>query len=337
MRALVTTAHGERGVLQLATDFEKPAPQIGEVLIRVAYTAVNYHDIFTRRGMPGIRVPLPIIVGSDIAGEIEAVGEGARRFKPGDRVMVDPYDPTNTRFGLIGETRHGGRAQYVCVPETQAVRVPDAVKLEAAASLPLAYATALRMLERASIRPGERVLVLGASGGVGVACVQLAKMMGAEVAACASTADKVERLRLLGADHLINYAERNFSGAVHDLFGKPRITGGGGVDVAVNFTGGDTWLDTQRSVCLGGRIVTCGSTAGAMLATDARFLWMFEHSILGSRGWQRSDLLRLLDMIAEGRLAPVIEDILPLEDGAEAERRLEEREVFGKLLLDPWT
>jgi alcohol dehydrogenase len=230
----------------------------------------------------------------------------------------------------------GGRAVYVRVDARQLHRVPDGVPLEQAASLPLAYGTAHRMLvERGRVRAGERVLVLGASGGVGVACVQIAKLLGAEVVACSSSADKLARLAALGADHLVNYSEQGFAQAVRDIYGKPRALGGGGVDVAVNFTGGDTWLDTQRSVTHGGRIVTCGATAGYSLTTDARYLWTFEHTILGSNGWTSDDLETLLGLVASGRLTPTVDRVLPLEQAAEAERLLEDREVVGKVLLRP--
>ncbi|UTP38275.1 zinc-binding dehydrogenase [Phenylobacterium sp. LH3H17] len=336
MRATLTMGHGDRGQLRCVTDWETPVPASDEVLLRIAATAVNYHDIMTRRGMPGIKIGLPIITGSDIAGEIVALGSGVNDWSIGDRVLVDPVLRGGDRFGMIGETRHGGRAEFVAAPARQLIAVPDGVDLEAAASLPLAYGTAYRMLiTQGGLAAGERVLVLGASGGVGAACVQLAKLFGAEVVACASSRSKVDRLAEIGADHCINYSERNFAEAVRELYGKPRVTGGGGVDVAVNFTGGDTWVDTQRCVRLGGRILTCGATAGFDVKTDMRFLWTFEHRFIGSNGWSPADLEALLDLIDQGRLRPVIDKILPLEDAGEAERMLEDREVFGKVLLKP--
>jgi len=329
-------AHGDRSQLVYRSDLPDPVPGPGEVVIAVAATAVNFHDIFTRRGMPGITIPLPVIVGSDIAGTIVEIGEGVIGWSEGDRVLVDPVSRDGKRFGMLGEVADGGRAERCAVPALQLLRVPDGVSLEHAASLPLAYGTAHRMLTaRGRVAAGERVLVLGASGGVGVACVQLAKMLGAEVVACASTAPKLERLRALGADHVVNYSETRFLDAVRELYGKPRIVGGGGVDVAVNFTGGDTWLETQKCVGLGGRILTCGATAGYELATDARYLWTFEHEIIGSNGWTPEGLSELMDQIALGRLVPEIDSILPLEETAEAERLLEDREVVGKVLIKP--
>jgi alcohol dehydrogenase len=336
MRAVLTVGHGDRSKLELRSDYPDPVPDPDEVVLRVAATAINYHDIFTRRGMPGIKIPLPVVVGSDIAGEIVHLGGQVEGWQVGDRVLVDPVFRDGRRSGMIGEVADGGRAELVKVPAVQLIRVPDPVSLDAAASLPLAYGTAHRMLvTRGRLAAGERILILGASGGVGVACVQLAKLIGAEVVACASSEPKIDRLRSLGADHCINYAEVRFVDGIRELYGKPRVSGGGGVDVAVNFTGGDTWTDTQKCVAAGGRILTCGATAGYNLTTDARYLWTFEQEAIGSNGWTVSDLTRLLELIERGQLEPVIDKVLPLEETEEGERLLEEREVIGKVLVKP--
>ena len=336
MRAVVTLAHGGLDQLRYVADYPEPHAASGDVLLRIAACAVNYHDLFTRRGMPGIRIPLPVIVGSDLAGEVIALGEGVTQWKVGDRVLLDPVLRGAGRYGMIGEVVDGGRAERIAVPASQLVRVPDTVTLEDAASLPLAYGTAHRMMyTRGRVAAGERVLVLGASGGVGVACVQLAKMAGAEVIACASTDEKLERLRAIGADHVLNYVQRPFADSVRELFGKPRIAGGGGVDVVVNFTGGDTWEPTQRCVRVGGRILTCGATAGYSVTTDMRYLWTYEQEMIGSNGWAMSDLEALLAHIAAGRLRPAIDRIFPLAETAEAERLLEDRMVLGKVLITP--
>jgi len=170
---------------------------------------------------------------------------------------------------------------------------------------------------------------------VGVACVQLAKHLGAEVMACASSGSKLDRLKALGADHGVDYGTTRFVDAVRAVYGKPRISGGGGVDVVVNFTGGDTWLDTQKCTRVGGRILTCGATAGFNLVTDARYLWTYEQEMIGSNGWTADDLVQLMTLIAAGQLAPAIDKVLPLEETAEGERLLEDREVFGKILIRP--
>jgi alcohol dehydrogenase len=335
MRAVLTVAHGGREGLQLRQDVPSPKPADDEVLIQIAATSVNYHDIFTRRGMPGVRITLPVIAGSDIAGTVVAVGAAADEFWIGKRVLIDPV-LRGARFGMLGETLPGGRAEQIAVSESMLIEIPPAVTFEQAASLPLAYGTAYRMLiTRGRVASGERVLILGASGGVGVACVQLAKMLGAEVIACSSSESKLQRLREIGADHVVDYVKRPFLDAVKEIYGKPRITGSGGVDVAVNFTGGDTLLPTQKCVTLGGRILCCGATAGFNLQLDARYWWTYEQTLIGSDGWMKEDLSSLLNLVATKRLNPVIDRLLPLEETAEGERLLEEREVFGKVLIRP--
>jgi len=336
MRAMLTTAHGDRSVLKLDENFPDPVADDGEVIVDIHATAVNFHDLFTRRGMPGIKIDLPIIVGSDIAGVVSAVGKGTDPDWIGKRVLVEPI-LQGDRFGMYGETCHGGRAEQIALPVEQLVPVPDGVELDQAATLPLAYGTAWRMLvNQGKIAAGETILILGASGGVGVACVQIAKMFGATVIACASSAPKIKRLKELGADHVVNYTEVPFREGVLEIVGKPRMaTGKGGVDVAVNFTGGDTMVETQKCVALGGRILCCGATAGYELTVDARYWWTFEQHMIGSDGWRTSDLVALMNAIDEGKLSPYIDKVFPLEESAEAERLLEEREVVGKVLIRP--
>jgi alcohol dehydrogenase len=237
---------------------------------------------------------------------------------------------------MLGETVDGGRAELVIAQETMLLEIPSGVEFEQAAALPLAYGTAYRMMiTRGKIQAGERVMVLGASGGVGVACVQLARMIGAEVLAFASTGAKMRRLSEIGAGHVANYVDKPFLDTVKEIYGKPRITGAGGVDVAVNFTGGDTLPETQKCVNLNGRILCCGATAGFDLTLDARYWWTYEHTLIGSNGWHKEDLKILLDLVAGGRLLPIIDKVLPLEKTAEGERLLEDREVVGKVLLRP--
>src|SRR5271166_5725108 len=209
MKAMVVRQHGGPEVMELVSDFPDPAPGAGDVVVRVRASALNYHDVFTRRGMPGIKVPMPLIMGLDVAGEIVAIGPGVAGWSVGDRVFVDPMN--RVEGGLMGETVHGGLAELCRARAHQLVRIPDDVSFIDAAALPVAYGTAHRMLvAKGNVRAGDKVMILGASGGVGVCCVQLAKQAGAEVVACASTEAKLDRLHALGADHLINYAERDF-------------------------------------------------------------------------------------------------------------------------------
>jgi alcohol dehydrogenase len=334
MRAVLTTAHGGPEVLELRSDYPRPQPAAGEVLVKVAATAINFHDLFTRRGMPGIKIKLPVVVGSDIAGTVNTLGAGVPAHWLGKRVLIDPVMRDSDRMGMLGETIDGGRAEYCVAGASMLVEIPTGVTFEQAAALPLAYGTAYRMLiTRGALRAGERVMVLGASGGVGVACVQLARLVGAEVLAFAGGTTKLARLKEAGATHVANYLDRPFLEIVKEIYGKPRTSGAGGVDVAVNFTGGDTLPDTQRCVKVRGRILCCGATAGFNLSLDARYWWTYEHTMIGSDGWLKEDLSTLLSLVAEGRLAPVIDRVLPLEQTALGEGLLERREVVGKVII----
>jgi alcohol dehydrogenase len=309
----------------------------GDVVVRVKACSLNYHDVFTRRGMPGIRIAMPAIMGLDVAGEIAAIGPGVTGWQLADRVVGDPIN--RVEGGLVGETVHGGLAEYCRLRAHQLVRIPERVSFEQAAALPCAYGTARRMMHtNGHVAAGEKVLILGASGGVGVCCVQLAKFAGATVIAATSSEDKAARLRALGADHIVNYAEQDFVQEMYRLYGKPARRGKGsdqGVDVVVNYTGGDSWTKSLRVLKVGGRLLTCGATAGYDPPEDIRFIWTFELKILGSNGWAREDITALLDMVETGRLVAVIDDTFPLERAPEALARLEQRQVFGKLVVTP--
>src|SRR5258708_31661810 len=208
MKALVLREHGRDGP-RLESGFPDPVPGEGDVVLRVRATALNYHDVFTRRGMPGIRIAMPAIMGLDVAGEIAAIGPGVTGWKLGERVLGDPIN--RIEGGLTGETVHGGLAEYCRLRAHQLVRIPKGVSFEQAAPLPSAYGTARRMMHsNGHIASGEKVLILGASGGVGVCCVQLAKAAGATVIAATGSDEKAARLRALGADHTVNYAANDF-------------------------------------------------------------------------------------------------------------------------------
>ena len=335
MKAVVLNKHGALDELKYVTDFPDPKAVEGHVVIRVGATSFNYHDVFTVRGMPGIKVPLPMIIGLDLAGEIVEVGAGVDpQWKKGDRVLVNPL---NQQKGLMGEMMHGGLAEKCLVAEHQLIRMPEGVTFEQAASLPVAYGTAHRMLiTHQTVKSGDKVLVLGASGGVGTGCVLLAKMLGAEVIACASSDDKIKRLKDLGADHVINYKTTDFSKWAVEKYGKPqRRTYEGGVDVVINFTGGETWGPTLRCVKRGGKILVCGATAGYDPKEDLRYIWSFELQVLGSNSFYDENLQALMGLIQEGRMKPVIDKVLTLEKAAEGLRLIESREVFGKVVVKP--
>jgi alcohol dehydrogenase len=334
MKAIVLRQHGTIDSLEFVADFPDPGLTAGHVVIRVRATSFNYHDIFTVRGMPGIKVPMPMIIGLDMAGEILEVGAGVSGWKKGDRVLVNPL---NKKMGLMGEMMHGGLAEKCLVAEHQLIRMPDKVRFEEAAALPVAYGTAHRMIiTHHSVKQGDKVLVLGASGGVGTGCVLLAKMLGAEVIACASSADKIQRLKELGADHVINYKDTDFSKWAIEKFGKPqRRSYEGGVDVVINFTGGDTWLPTLKCVKRGGKVLVCGATAGFDPKEDLRYIWSFELNIIGSNSFYDENLKARMALIEQGSLKPVIDEVLPLEKAAQGLKLIESREVFGKVVVCP--
>lgn len=333
MKAVIFSEHGPVSNLHLA-DLPIPVPGPGQALVRVRAVGLNGFDPMILAKIPGIKTPLPMIPGGDISGEVVAYGEGnaIQTLPVGTRVLVDPLLGSND---LFGETVRGGACEYVAVPAANLVPLPDAVSFEQAAALPIAYGTAYRMIrKRGKVQAGEKVLVLGATGGVGVCSVQLAKLAGAEVAAATSSAAKAEQLRALGVDHVINTSETDFVKATQELWGKPRVFDeSGGADVVVNFVGGDDWPRALRCVKRGGRVLTCGATAGYDPKTDIRFIWSFEISIIGSNCWQRRDLEDLLDLVATGKLKAQISSLRPLEELPVSLQELIDRQVFGKAVL----
>jgi len=307
-------------------DWPDPAPGAGQVLVRVRACGLNHLDIFVRRGMPGMPVPMPFISGGDIAGEVAGLGAGVTEFSIGDRVVLNPSTPA----GMMGEQILGGMAEYAVAPASHVISLPDSVSFREAACLPVAYGTAQRMLvTRGKVKAGELVLVLGASGGVGNGCVQIAKHAGARVIAAAAGEEKAARLRALGADHVIDYRQEDFSSAAWKLSEKR------GVDLVVNFTGGDTWAPSLRTLRKDGRLVTCGATAGFEAVTDIRYVWIRELNIIGCDGWTTDDIRAMVEGVAAGWLKPVVSHVLPMTEAAQAEELMESRGIFGKVILEP--
>jgi alcohol dehydrogenase len=336
MKAVFFEKHGGPDVLRYG-DFPDPQCRPGWVVVKVSACSLNYLDIFSRRGMPGIKVELPGITGGDCAGEIAELGAGVEGWSLGQRVMLDPVyiSAEERRLYMLGENCPGALAQYCTVHASQLIALPDEVSDAHAACLPVAYGTSHRMLvTRGELREGEKILILGASGGVGTSCVLLAKLLGAYVIAAAGSDEKCEKLRALGADETVNYSTTGFREHCRETTGG--MMRGGGYEVVVNFTGGETWADSMRCVKRRGRLLTCGATAGFDSQTDLRFLWTGELDVRGSNGWQRADLERLIELVAGGRLTPVIDTELPLSRGIEACRQLEERRFFGKIVVRPW-
>jgi len=342
MQAVQFTEHGERGVIEYGA-FPDSEPGPGEVRVEVRAGALNHLDVWTRRGLPGLDLELPHVPGSDAAGVINAVGEGVTRFEPGDRVAVSAGmhcgecefcrdgDPTLcVDYHIIGEHTRGVHAEYPVVPVDALVPVPEGVDWETAAAAPLVFQTAWRMLvTRAELRPGESVLVLGASGGVGHAAVQIADYLGAEVYATASSDEKLAYASEVGADHTIDYEAADFAAAIREHTGKR------GVDVVVDHVGAATWRDSLASLARGGRLVTCGATTGPHPETDINRIFWNQLSVLGSTMATPGEVDDVLELVWAGALEPRVRATLPMSEAAEGHRMLEDRDGFGKVVLVP--
>jgi alcohol dehydrogenase len=246
-------------------------------------------------------------------------------------------NPLNKKKGLMGEMLDGGMEEFCLVAADQLISIPDGVSYEEAASLPVAYGTAHRMLvTHNTVKKGDRVLILGASGGVGTGCVILSKLLGAEVIACAGSSEKMQKLKDMGADEAINYTEVDFSRWAVERYGKPqRRTYEGGVDVVINFTGGDTWQPSLKCLKRGGKLLVCGATAGYDPKEDLRYVWSFELQIIGSNSFYNENLIALMQLIQEGKMKPVIDKVVRLEGAAEGLRLIQDRHVIGKVVVTP--
>jgi alcohol dehydrogenase len=332
MKAIVFHSHG--GVEKLGyEDLPDPSPGAEEVLIRVRAVALNGLDPMMLQATTKLKVPLPMIPCGDFAGEIAETGPSvdSTQWRPGDRVA--PY-PVIEGKGLIGETVRGACCELIAVPVKNLIRMPDRISFTDAASLAIAYGTALRMVRiRGQIKAHEKVLILGATGGVGVSCVQLAVAAGAHVIACGGSASKTAKLRDLGAVHAIDTSKEEFQQVIHRLYGKPKFSGGGGVDVIVNYIGGDTWVPSLKCLTRQGRLLVCGASAGYDPKEDLRYIWSFEHTIVGSDGWYPEDQITLMNMVVAGKLKPVIHSVRPFAEAAVAFQELMDRKVFGKSVL----
>jgi alcohol dehydrogenase len=335
MKAVVFDAHGPLDALEWRP-WHDPVPEPGEVLVKVEAAALNGFDPMVLAGIPTLKTPLPMIPGGDVAGTVAALGPDVppQSWRMGDRVLVMPLQIGR---GMMGETLRGGFCEYVAVPQDYLVRIPDDVSFVDAAALPVAYGTAHRMMvERGKIAAGETVLILGATGGVGTCCVQLAKLAGARAIACTSSSAKAEKLKGIGADHVINTCKQDWVAETRALCGKPRVYGeGGGVDAVVNYIGGESWAQALRTVRRDGRVLTCGATDGYAPPTDLRYIWSYELNIIGANGWEISDLEILLQMIAQKKLAPVIDCVRPMREVKQSMQDLMDRKVFGKAVLVP--
>ena len=342
MDAVVLREHGEPEVLRFEQiEVEEPGP--GQVRVEVRAVALNHLDLWVRRGGPAFKLEYPHRLGSDVAGVIDALGPGVDGPVVGTKVVVSPgvscgvcqaclsgRDNLCRRYAILGEHTQGGYARYLVVPRANIAPYPGALSFpEAAASL-LSFLTAWQMIvTRARVRPGETVLVHGAGSGVGVAAIQIARLHGARVIATAGSAEKIERARALGIDEGIDYSTQDFVAEVK------RLTGKRGADVVIEHIGGDTFTRSILCTASGGRLVTCGATAGRTPTIDLAHVFFRQIAVLGSTMGSKGDLLELLPHVAAGRLRPVVHAVLPLREAAQAHRILEAREAFGKVVLVP--
>jgi NADPH:quinone reductase-like Zn-dependent oxidoreductase len=344
MEAVVLREHGGPEVLQRES-IERPEPGPGQVRVAVKAVALNHLDIWVRRGGPAFHLEYPHRLGSDVAGVIDAFGPGTAPsgVAVGDRVVLNPgiscsrcqsclsgADNLCPEYRILGENTQGGYAEYVVVPVQNLAPYPSGLSYEEAASVLLPFLTAWQMLVRkAQVRPGEVVLVHGAGSGVGVAALQICKLLGARVIATAGSEDKLSQARALGADHTIDYLNGDFVAEVRGLTLKR------GVDVVFEHVGGETFARSIKVTRNGGRIVTCGATSGFTPAIDLRHVFFRQIQILGSTMGSKGDLFEVLRHVADGRLRPVIHTVMPLADAAGAHRLLEARQAFGKVVLTP--
>ncbi|UZX15406.1 zinc-binding dehydrogenase [Thermus sp. PS18] len=340
MKAVVMEARGGPEVLKVA---EVPTPEPGpkEVRIRVEAAALNHLDIWVRKGVASPKLPLPHILGADASGVVDAVGPGVTGFVPGDEVVVNPglscghcerclagEDNLCPKYEILGEHRFGAYAEYLVVPEVNLLKKPPNLSFEEAAAIPLTFLTAWQMVvDKLQVRPGEDVLVMAAGSGVSVAAIQIAKLFGARVIATAGSEEKLRKAKELGADETVNYTHPDWPKEVR------RLTGGKGADKVVDHTGALYFEGVIRATANGGRIAIAGASSGYEGTLPFAHVFFRQLSILGSTMGSKSRLFPILRFVEQGRLKPVVGQVLSLEEAAEGHRLLEERRIFGKVVL----
>ena len=341
MKAVRIHEHG--GVEKLLYE-EAPEPTLADpndAIVKLKAASLNHIDIWVRRGLTGVEIALPHILGGDGAGVITEVGDRVRNIKTGDAVCL--YPPSGcgrcefcitdreymcVQLRVLGERENGTYAEYARVPARNCFPIPPHLSFEQAAAFPLVYITVWRMLvTNAQLKPGEHVLILGIGGGVATAALQLAAYIGTHIIVTSSSDEKLEKAKTLGAEHGINYKTADFAKEVR------RLTGKRGVDVVVDCVGGDGWVKSLASLAKGGRLVTCGATAGANPPTDMRRIFWNNLKIFGSTLGDRAEFREVLNFMEASRTKPVVDQVFPLRDAAAAQKRLEEGRQFGKILL----
>ncbi len=342
MKAVVFHEHGGPEVLRFE---ERPEPRIraDEVLVEVRACALNHLDVWARGGLPGIEIPRPHVLGSDVAGVVREVGEVVDWVRPGDEVILQPgvscghcreclrgADNLCPRYQIIGYQRDGGYAELVAAPGVNVIPKPESLSWAEAAALPLVLVTAWHMLVgRAAVQPGEDVLVHAAGSGVGSVGIQVAKLRGARVIATAGSDEKLEKALSLGADEVINYTREDWPREVR------RLTGKQGVDVVFEHTGADTWPGSLLCLKRDGRLVTCGATSGHDARTDLRHVFYRHLNLLGSFMGSKAELLDAMKFVRSGHIRGVVDRELPLPEARRAHELMQDRAQFGKLVLVP--
>ena len=340
MRAVVMRARGGPEVLEVA-DLPVPEPGPKEVRVRLKAAALNHLDVWVRKGVASPKLALPHVLGADGSGVVDAVGPGVEGFAPGDEVVINPglscgrcerclagEDNLCPRYQILGEHRHGTYAEYVVLPEANLAPKPKNLSFEEAAAIPLTFLTAWQMVvDKLGVRPGDDVLVMAAGSGVSVAAIQIAKLFGARVIATAGSEDKLRRAKALGADETVNYTHPDWPKEVR------RLTGGKGADKVVDHTGALYFEGVIKATANGGRIAIAGASSGYEGTLPFAHVFYRQLSILGSTMASKSRLFPILRFVEEGKLKPVVGQVLPLEAAAEGHRLLEERRVFGKVVL----
>jgi NADPH:quinone reductase-like Zn-dependent oxidoreductase len=340
MKAVRIHQFGGAEVLQYE---DVPDPQVrkDQVLVRIRACSLNHLDVWVRKGLPGVK--LPHILGSDIAGEVAEVGEYVSGFKAGQRVVVAPMHFCGNcpkcveglqnqcrKFTVLGNAVDGGNCELIAVPAASVIPIPDALDFNQAASVPLVFVAAWHMLVgRAGVSPGQTVLVLGASSGVGIAAIQIAKLFHCRVITTAGDESKLEKARALGADHGINHYKHKISDEVR------KITNKEGVDIVIEHVGAATWDESMKSLKTGGTLVTCGATTGPAVGIDLRHLFARQLSLLGSYMGTMSELNEVLGHVFAGRLKPVVDRVFPLSEIRAAHEYLEKSQMFGKIVVNP--
>jgi NADPH:quinone reductase-like Zn-dependent oxidoreductase len=342
MKALYFDEHGELDVVKFG-DVPDPKPGPGEVLVRVRACALNFLDIWVRRGWPGLKLEMPHWCGADVAGEIVELGENVADWKVGQRVVVDPgvnlledeytrrgLDSVSPGYHILGEHRRGGAAEYLAISAGNLAAMPDDMDFPDAAAPLLVSLTAWRMLmHQAGLRAGETVLVVGAGGGVNSVAIQIAKLAGAFVYTVASNSDKAEQARQLGADVVLDRSQVNWG---KEIF---KLTARRGVDVVVDNVGKATINTSMQAVARGGRIVIVGNTSGPQAEIDIRFIFGKQISLIGSTMGSHQDFRDVINLLWAGKIKPVIHQIRPLSEGREAYKMMQEGKQFGKIVLAP--